>query len=380
MQTASYDIIILGAGCAGLSLLLRLADDPLFSTKRVLLVDREPKTKNDRTWCFWETTPGYFESLVTQCWDRLLFKSNDFTGELDIAPYRYKMIRGIDFYTFCFQQISRHANIEVLYDDVLNIRPEEIQLRTRSIDRGQALIFSSLYTEAPRVKHKHYLLQHFKGWLIETVEDRFDAGCATLMDFTIHQANGTSFVYVMPLTANRALIEYTLFSKNLLDPELYDRTLRTYISEYLKIDHFRLAEEEFGVIPMTNAFFPAEREGVYHIGTSGGQTKPSTGYTFQFIQKQSGAIAENLKNGRLPFDGFNTGANRFSFYDSVLLNVLAGEKVPGDKVFSRLFKKNKASQLFRFLDNETSIGEELGVMRTVPQVQFIKAAIAEYFR
>ena len=53
-------------------------------------------------------------------------------------------------------------------------------------------------------------------------------------------------------------------------------------------------EEEFGIIPMTNADFPFFKNGMYYIGTAGGQTKASTGYTFRFIQKQADAIVEQL--------------------------------------------------------------------------------------
>ena len=49
-----YDMIFLGGGCAALSLLVRLLNSGQFSGYRFLVIDRDRKTANDRTWCFWE--------------------------------------------------------------------------------------------------------------------------------------------------------------------------------------------------------------------------------------------------------------------------------------------------------------------------------------
>ncbi len=378
MPQKTYDIIILGAGCAGLSLLLRLTETPFFTEKKILLIDQAPKIQNDRTWCFWEAGAGFFEPVVIRNWERVIFRSKDFNGVLNMQPYRYKMIRGIDFYNHCYRLISQYSNIDIIYDEVIATDSDSIHLKTQSINRHSgSLVFSSLRQEIPQQKHKHYLLQHFKGWLIETDQPHFDQSCATLMDFTISQEYGTGFVYVMPLTDHKALIEFTLFTESLLKPAQYEASLRTYIHEHLKITDYRLVEEEFGVIPMTNAHFPRQKDGIYFIGTAGGQTKASTGYTFQFIQKQTAAIVKNLQNGSPPFAGIPAGRNRFALYDSTLLHVLSAGKIPGDELFARLFKRNKASRLFRFLDNDSSFAEELGIMWSVPQGIFLKAAFAE---
>lgn len=380
MNTSAYDIILLGAGCAGLSLLLRLADNPDFDKKKVLLIDRDTKKTNDRTWCFWETGQGYFEPILTKSWGDLEFKSNDFSGRLDVGPYRYKMIRGLDFYTYCFTRIKTMLNVEVIHDEVVAITPTDIQLSSTNISRANALVFSSLFSTPPQQKGKHYLLQHFKGWVIETEKDCFNEQVATLMDFTVSQANGTGFVYVLPLTPRKALIEYTLFSPELLSPRLYDEVLRQYIAQRLQGTSYNIREEEFGVIPMTNARFPRIKEGVYQIGTAGGQTKASTGYTFQFIQQQATQIAANLRMGKEPLHGIADRNGRFMWYDRILLHVLAENKLPGDKVFARLFARNKASLIFRFLDNATHWGEELRIMASVQQAVFIRAAWAECWR
>jgi lycopene beta-cyclase len=356
---------------------MRLLANPITAKKKILLIDREQKLQNDRTWCYWEAGPGFFEDIVTKHWDELSFYSKSYSNPLSISPYSYKMIRGIDFYHHCLRTIQQHQNVTFLYDEVITFSGKMVQLKNALIDCTGATVFSSLYKPVPHQKGRHYLLQHFKGWMVETESPFFDTERATLMDFRVSQQHGASFVYVMPLTAKKALVEYTLFTACLLQQEQYDATLKDYLQDFLDIGTYKVTETEFGVIPMTSAAMPAMQDGAYLIGTAGGQTKASTGYTFQFIQKQAAAITANLAAGKAPFTGKSFASGRFRLYDNTLLRILAHKKIPGDEIFARLFKKNRANAIFKFLDNETSFAAELKIMATVPQWTFIKAAIAE---
>jgi lycopene beta-cyclase len=118
LVNTDFDFIFLGAGCASLSLLLRIISSEQFADKKILLIDKESKTANDRTWCFWEKENGFFEDIVFSKWDTISFLSDDFSEDMNIAPYQYKMIRGIDFYQYCFERIAKLDNIETLYGQV----------------------------------------------------------------------------------------------------------------------------------------------------------------------------------------------------------------------------------------------------------------------
>lgn len=373
-----YDYIFLGAGCAGLSLLMRLIDCGLAAGKKILLIDKAPKNTNDRTWCYWEKEKGFFESIVYRKWDGLIFRSDNFSELLDIAPYQYKMIRGIDFYTYCFGEIQKHSNITVLYDEILSFDAGAIRLSHQTIEAGGAVVFNSLYQPAEKKKDKFYLLQHFKGWLITTEGPVFNPAVATLMDFQVHQDYGTSFVYILPLHENQALVEYTLFTDSLLAPEQYDAELRHYINQFLPGVSYTVTEEEFGIIPMNNERLPFYAGGIYHIGTAGGQTKASTGYTFQFIQKQTKTIVEALQQQQ-DLRTLSFSPRRFHFYDSTLLHLLVKGPLTGKAIFTRMFRRNKAARVFKFLDNETRLPEELKIMLTLPIGTFFKAGMREIF-
>lgn len=350
-----------------------------FSDKKILLIDQDPKHSNDRTWCFWQQEESLFESIIAKKWSKLLFHGDNFSRQLDISPYQYKMIRGIDFYEHCFNVITQHRNFDFLTGKIERIFSEE---QTGLIVNGTTIycdyIFNSILFERPKLTNREiWMLQHFKGWTIETESDYFEEDIATIMDFRIDQKSATAFCYVLPFNARQALVEYTLFSPQLLEQNQYDEGLKTYIADVLKISSYKVLDEEFGIIPMTNFTFSSHNNNIINIGTAGGQTKGSSGYTFNFIQKHSKAIVDSLIAMENPF--VQTSPRRFNFYDSVLLNVLNNGEVKGEKVFTDLFEKNPVQKVFKFLDNETSIAEELKIISSLPTMPFLMSGIKQIF-
>lgn len=375
-----FDYIIAGAGCAGLSLLVRILRSGQFTGKKIGLIDKAPKTANDRTWCFWEKQPGFFEPIVYKSWQQLWFHNTAYNGLHNIHPYTYKMIRGIDFYQYCFDVIREHPDVTVEYANVKRIHNEgdHAVLETDHQIYEADHIFSSICFDKPVLsKRQYYLQQHFKGWVITTSQPVFNPAEATLMDFRVSQEPGTAFVYVMPFTANSALVEYTVFSGQVLAPEEYNRALRQYISNMLKVTDYNIMEEEFGTIPMTNYRFTADNGAVTFLGTAGGQTKASSGYTFQFIQKQTAQLVNAMANKKKHLAGQHFMDKRFQWYDGILLNILSQHKLPGAFIFTELFKKNKATAILQFLDNETSLLQEMGIITVLPRRVFLRAAFQQ---
>ena len=346
--------------------------------KKILLIDKEPKVNNDRTWCFWETQPGFFEEIVYHKWDTISFLSDGFSSKTDIAPYQYKMIRGIDFYNYCYSEISRQKNIEIVYGNVQMARSHKkgtsIIIDNKSYDLEDAIIFNSIPGLENRPAGKIKLLQHFKGWVIESPKPVFDPAIALIMDFRVHQGHGTTFAYVLPFSETKALVEYTLFTKALLEQRQYDDELKKYLFDFYDLTEFTISETEFGVIPMTDTKYEFKGQYTFNIGTAGGQTKASSGYTFQFIQKQSQQIADCIANGDTLFTLFHP-PKRFRFYDNTLLHILYNNKLQGKKIFTSLFQKNKPQDVLKFLDNETSLKDELKIISTLPTWPFLKAAL-----
>lgn len=377
-----YDYIITGAGCAGLSLLYRLLLDPNFSTKKILVIDAALKNSNDRTWCFWEIEPDIFESIVFHRWNSLAFYATKYSGNLTIDPYTYKMIRGIDFYEFVLSAAAFFPNVEWKQARVKSLITNTdngcggVELENEIVYAGT--IFNSILFESIQPKKdEFYFLQHFKGWEIETVEPVFDASKATFMDFRVSQQVGTNFIYVLPTSPTTALVEYTLFTKELLAPMEYDAALKNYINNFLKITDYKVKQEEFGIIPMTNTRFPHVDGNIIYIGIAGGSAKASTGYAFKFIQQRTKAIVTALKKGDIKIGSISFNQRKNNLYDSVLLHVLHYNYMRGDEVFAAIFKGNKASDVLQFLDNQSSLRADFNIMRSVPVSIFLPASIKE---
>ncbi len=201
----------------------------------------------------------------------------------------------------------------------------------------------------------------------------FNPDEATLMDFRIPQEHGTTFIYTMPFSESEALVEYTVFSKEVQSNDEYNAGLTNYCKNYLNLNKYEILSEEFGIIPMTDYRFPKRINNIINIGTAGGQTKSSSGYTFRFIQKNSAQIASALINTGTPFIDESFIKKRFDLYDSTLLNILSNKKLHGAEIFEILMKNNKMSDVFKFLDNETSAAEELKIISHLPKGVFIKA-------
>ncbi len=373
----TYDYIIAGAGASGLSLVARLIKD--LPHRKVLIIDRERKQTNDRTWCFWETGHNFFEEVVFRKWSKINFFSEEYSNKLDIYPYHYKMIRGIDFYNHVFSLIDQSPQVDWLETHVDQVKEtaEGVSVTTGKGTFNASLAFNSLRPKDEEEKsvHYNYLLQHFKGWVIKTPEASFDPGSPTFMDFRVPQNGDCRFMYVLPFNEHEALIEYTLFSPDLLSQEEYTNAIKSYISDFLHISNYQVVHEEFGVIPMTDMpYDPGQGEKIINIGTAGGQTKPSSGYTFTRVQRHSHNIVRALAHNRHPLH-YHRSSGRFMLYDKTLLNVIAHNMYPGAGVFARLFEKNKPQRVLRFLDEDTSIIEDLGIMSSVPIIPFSKGML-----
>ncbi len=366
-----------------MSFIIQLLHSDALKDKSILLIEKDDKVSNDRTWCFWEKENGLFEPIVCKKWDRAWFHATGYSSLKELSPYQYKMIRGIDFYDYCYDIIKKSGRVDVVKQQVLSFANNSngALVTTRDAAYQGEYIFNSILFEKPIISEgQFYLLQHFKGWVIETVKPSFNPEEATLMDFRVNQQEGTTFVYVMPFSETRALVEFTLFTPSLLDDAEYEAALKDYIANVLGITDYTIAEKEFGVIPMTDHDFPINDGKIIYLGTAGGKTKPSSGYTFKFIQKHVQALVRQLEEKGNPFIKTSFLKKRFSWYDRVLLHILFHRKLEGARVFYLLFKRNQISRLFAFLDNESSINQELILLNTLPQWPFMKAGSKELFK
>ncbi len=357
-----------------------------FDDKTILLIDSDSKKNNDRTWCFWDEE-NLFDEIVSKKWNSALFADSKFDRELNLEPYQYKMIKGLDFYKSVFDRISKQQNIHFANQKVLNFQElgNHCVVKTDVESYTCNKIFNSIFNpELVKNQNKYpFLHQHFIGWFIKSKEAVFNVGCATFMDFSVEQKGNTRFMYVLPTSQTEALIEYTLFSKDLLAKDEYETEIQNYINQ-LGITNYELREKEQGNIPMTSyKFWKNNTKNIINIGSAGGWTKASTGFTFKNTIKKSKALVRFLENGTstsLSVTDFRKfyKQDKFWFYDLLFLDVLNRRNDKGSEVFSSLFKKGNPTLIFKFLDEETSFSEDLKVIWKCPKGLFIRALLQRF--
>lgn len=387
-----YDYIILGAGASGLMLAYRIAQDTFFDNKSILIIDWEKEKGNDRTWCFWEEGRGEWDDILTKTWTNIYFGSDKYSEKIDISPYSYKMIRSEAFYNSLWKAIDKKSNITFLVRSISSFKETKNGVEVITFERenefGEVInefiytgkkLFTSLTTFGDYNFQKKYpvLKQHFVGWFVKTKVNAFDDSTATFMDFTVPQNGNTRFMYMLPIDKKTALFEYTLFSKKLLQLSDYENSISDYLNNK-NIYDFEIIEKEKGSIPMTAfRFDKLNSKHILNIGTAGGWTKASTGYTFYNTCKKTKALIEFLKQEN-NLSKFHK-KSKYHFYDLIFLDVLANYNAEGAALFSTMFKKADIKTIFKFLDEDSTFFEDLKIILSVPPKRFIQAFLKRLF-
>jgi lycopene beta-cyclase len=374
MNEPAYDFIIVGGGAAGLSLAYHLVNSPL-RERSILIVDKDAKNRNDRTWCFWSNQPTLFDGIAHRSWSQLRVAGETFEKTVDLQTYRYRMIRGIDFYRFGQRELAAHTDVRFLQGNVQTIEDGGEQA-TVTVD-GQTYagrwVFDSRFKLSqfrPDAARYHYLQQHFRGWEIETTTTAFDPQVATFMDFRSAEKQGVSFFYVLPFSERHALVEYVLHSHHAAP---YSQTLRAYLETTLGIEDYRIVSMEGGINPLTDQPFP-RRVGrrIMSIGIPGGRVKPTSGYAFWRIQQDSAAIVRSLLRAEHPFD-VPPDSRFFHLCDSLMLQIMDRHSDQVEPIFAALFENNPSERVLRFLDEAASLWESLSLIATLPPALFLQA-------
>ncbi|WP_460622305.1 lycopene cyclase family protein [Hymenobacter tenuis] len=374
----TYDYLIVGGGAAGLSLAYHISQEPRLAQKRVLVLEPEVKDQNDRTWSFWADEPMLFDGIVAHEWQRLAFRGPEFERVFDLARHRYKMIRGLDFYQFVRGALADNPQFtwrQTRVDSLTNL-PDGARATTPVGKFRARFAFDSRPPHLAKLKQpaKHrYLLQHFVGWEVATEQDVFDPATVEFMDFRGAQHQEARFMYVLPFSPRRALVEYTLFSAEVLPKEAYEAEIRKYLKQ-LGVESFRIETEEVGAIPMTDHPLPG-RDGahIFNLGTRAGRAKASTGYAFKRIQEHSARLVASLAATGQPPQNPTGDQWQFQLFDTLLLDIMQRQGERTRTIFSELFRNNPVERIFDFLDERTSPWENFQIMNSVTPWPFLQS-------
>ena len=351
-----FDYIIIGGGCAGLSLAYELQINDKLKEKTLAIIETREEYRRDKTWSFWKVFDHNFEDCVIKSRNNFTINTTENSNELTSKKFPYQSIDSGKFYKKVNSKLSTNPNISFFRN--LN-----------EVNSENSIIFNSIFEKE---LDKSALWQHFQGIEIETPKNIFDEEIINLMDFNCDQKKDVHFFYTLPFSKNKALIETTWLS-DLEDQSLrdYDLQLENYIENNLGIKNYKINFTEKGAIPL---FSPSLRNNnkIINIGSAGGMTRLSTGYTFLNIQEHSRYIVNNIDNiNKVKI--FSIG-KKYQFLDKVFLRVLEKhpEKMP--KIFFNMFKTS-SNTVIKFLSNKSNIIEDINIITKMPKLIFLKALL-----
>ena len=351
-----FDYIIIGGGCAGLSLAYELEIHNKLKNKTLAIIEPRLEYKRDKTWSFWKTINHNFEDCVKKSWKNFSINVSNKTKYLECDKLPYQSIDSGLFYEKINSKLKQNQNIN-FYRGI-----NEISLNNSFIFNSVPIIESS----------KNKIWQHFKGVEIETTKNIFDDEILNLMDFDCPQLDSVHFFYTLPYDKNKALVETTWLSHMNNDLEMdYDEQLKNYIENRLNIKNYKINYKEQGAIPL---FYPSNinEKNKMNIGTAGCMTRLSTGYTFLNIQEHSKFIRENIENIK-NIKKYEI-KKKYKFLDKVFLKVLKRHPKEMPNIFFKMFN-NSPETVIKFLSNKSSILQDLSIILKMPKWIFIKALL-----
>jgi len=349
-----FDYIIIGGGCAGLSLAYELEIHKKLKNKSLAIIEPREEYKRDKTWSFWKVTPHNFDDCVKKNWTNFSINITGNTNHLECNSYPYQSIDSGLFYEKINNKLRENGNIS-FFNDLKEINSEN----------------SFLFNSVPNIIKNHLnLWQHFCGVEIETESDFFDDSIYNLMDFDCEQRESVHFFYTLPYSKNKALVETTWLSKMVDNSQKdYDKQIKNYIEKNLNLKNYKITYKEEGAIPLFYPLNKKERNKI-NIGTAGGMTRLSTGYTFLNIQEHSKYIRENFEN-ITNINKFEI-AKKYQFLDEIFLRVLEKHPEKMSEIFFKMFEASP-NTVIKFLSNKSNFFDDLSIILKMPKLIFIKA-------
>ena len=348
-----FDYIIIGGGCAGLSLAYELEIHEKFKNKTLAIIEPRDDYIRDKTWSFWKVAAHNFEDCVKHSWSNFSINIPNQTKYIECDNFPYQSIDSSLFYQKIINTLKKNTNIH-FFKNINEISTEN------------SFVFNSVSDVSDS---KNELWQHFSGIEIETNKDFFDDQIFNLMDFDCDQRNSVHFFYTLPFSKKKALVETTWVS-NLNHPsnQDYSTQLEDYIKNKLKIKNYEIKFKETGAIPL---FHPKNIKKInqMEIGTAGGMTRLSTGYTFMNIQDQSKYIRENFENIE-KVDNFTINS-KYKFLDNIFLKVLKKNSGKMPEIFFKMFNCSP-STVINFLSNKSNIYEDFSIILKMPKLVFLR--------
>ena len=381
------DLIILGGGCAGLSLAIRLAalGD---QCPNVTIIEQRTHYQQDRTWCFWNSKSTSMSYLVRHKWLKILVKDNSESVVVDCTLNPYQMLESSTFYEEALRLIALNGRIKLVLNVSIIEEPYKIASYWQVATENEIYIANVIVDTRPDQTPQSgnaILWQCFLGQEITCEVDMFNQDCVTLMDFSkniaadalVSTEKEIVFTYILPISAKRALVESTVFSEIPLDPHDLMLKLEVAIKKATQGKSYQIIRSEHGILPMGQKKMITNQDKTYiKAGLYAGGARPSSGYAFQRIQRWADACTQAIAYNSLPI-AHQEDPVLLKWMDTIFLKVMQKQPQLVPKLFLIMFKKVETSSMVRFLSDEGTIKDYLAIILALPPLPFLKQLFAQ---
>ncbi len=286
---APLDVVLVGAGLANGLIALHLAARQPHLRLAVLEADGAPG--GNHTWSFHESdlTPGERAALspcIAHRWPGYTVRFPERTRRLEGG---YASVTSQRFASVLRERLGDRLHCGVPAVDVG---------ANRVVLEGGRVLHARCVLDGRGVRHSPHLALGFQKFLGLEVRTAGAHGLAepVLMDATVAQHGAYRFVYVLPLAADRLLVEDTYYADG---PALDDAALRQRIHDYAARQGWRIDQvlrEERGVLPIVlagdaQALWRESEGGAVPVGLSAALFHPTTGYSLPDAVRLASRIA-----------------------------------------------------------------------------------------
>ena len=370
---AEYDIIVIGAGLSSLMFLSKMVSNK--SKLSILVLEQKDSIVRNQSFCVWEG-PGLidiekeFKLKAKHRWDKVLIENNRKKIKKNIHPYHYVCHDGQS----TLKKLSRQLNakVKILYASKVT-RINEIDEKIQVTSSEGNFCSKYLIDSRPKIEKNEiksdYMQQAFIGNEIEVNSNYFNKDEATIMSFSKNKTE-TEFIYQLPFTKKRALVETTLFSKN---PDLRKLQQKHKIN-LKKYGNYKVLNSERGIIPMALIEASANKR-IMKIGTSAGMVRASSGYSMRKIANWiSDHKGKTIKKNNLL--SFKYAPNPLlDFFDKIFLRVIKDYPNKSPDLFFNLFNQSNHKSLIKFLSDKPSWLDIINIIMSMPKRLMLKGLL-----
>ena len=107
-----FDYVIIGGGCAGLSLAYELELHQKLNDKTLAIVEPRTEYNRDKTWSFWKVFDHNFEDCIKKSWKEFSIKTSFDSKVVKCDNFPYQSIDSGLFYRKINERLAKNKNIK----------------------------------------------------------------------------------------------------------------------------------------------------------------------------------------------------------------------------------------------------------------------------